>query len=368
MTINGGTVMAQAAATGAGIGGGYYDHGIVNHQTRRTRPRAGAALAGIGGSYNQKRQRTSTVARFTVKGGLDAQASAAATSVPAARWPSTAAFVSGSEPWPRRGHRQCLRSKRGRNGYNLRRYGHGYGRRLCRRYRWGNNGGGCAVEISGGTVTATGGQYGAGIGGGYGGTGGTNIISGGTVAATGGRYGAGIGGGLGGAGGAVTISGVILTATGSDFYGAGIGGGGGGGGGVVTISGGTVTANGVLLGAGIGSGGYADASSGGDGGTVTITGGSVTAGGGDFAAGIGGGDGDAGGTTTISGGEITATGGQYGTGIGGGTTTGSSNVNTIENAGRAHGDITADGLRDRRQVCRGHRGVPASSAGSEGQS
>jgi hypothetical protein len=192
---------------------------------------------------------------------------------------------------------------------------------------------GCTVEISSGTVTATGGQCGAGIGGGYGGTGGTNIISGGTVAATGGRYGAGIGGGIGGAGGAVTISGGIVTATGSDFYGAGIGGGGGGGGGVVTISGGTVTANGVLLGAGIGSGGYADASSGGDGGTVTITGGSVTAGGGDFAAGIGGGDGDAGGTTTISGGEITATGGQYGAGIGGGNNNGVIEGNTIENAG-----------------------------------
>jgi len=192
---------------------------------------------------------------------------------------------------------------------------------------------GCAVEISSGTVTATGGQCGAGIGGGYGGTGGTNIISGGTVAATGGRYGAGIGGGIGGAGGAVTISGGIVTATGSDFYGAGIGGGGGGGGGVVTISGGTVTANGVLLGAGIGSGGYADASSGGDGGTVTITGGSVTAGGGDFAAGIGGGDGDAGGTKTISGGEVIATGGKYGTGIGGRNNDGVIEGNTIENAG-----------------------------------
>ena len=178
-------------------------------------------------------------------------------------------------------------------------------------------------------MTATGGQYGAGIGGGYAAPAARTSFPAARSRRRG-RYGAGIGGGIGGAGGAVTISGGIVTATGSDFYGAGIGGGGGG---VVTISGGTVTANGVLLGAGIGSGGYADASSGGDGGTVTITGGSVTAGGGDFAAGIGGGDGDAGGTTTISGGEITATGGQYGAGIGGGNNNGVIEGNTIENAG-----------------------------------
>ncbi len=46
------------------------------------------------------------------------------------------------------------------------------------------------IEISGGTVTATGGLGGAGIGGGYNGTGGSNItISGGTVTAEGGEYG-----------------------------------------------------------------------------------------------------------------------------------------------------------------------------------
>ena len=136
----------------------------------------------------------------------------------------------------------------------------------------------------------------------------------GALTATGGDEGAGIGGGSGGAGGAVTISGGTVTANGSEFFGAGIGGGAGGAGGTATLSGGTVTANGGVMGAGIGSGGY----SGGSGGTVNISGGAVTANGGDWSAGIGGGDGDAGGTTTISGGEVTATGGKYGAGIGGG--------------------------------------------------
>ncbi len=57
------------------------------------------------------------------------------------------------------------------------------------------NGGGCTVEISGGTVTATGGDYAAGIGGGNNGGGCAVEISGGTVTATGSYYGAGIGGG-----------------------------------------------------------------------------------------------------------------------------------------------------------------------------
>ena len=143
----------------------------------------------------------------------------------------------------------------------------------------------------------------------------------GALTATGGEYGAGIGGGNNGACGTVTINGGIVTANGSEFFGAGIGGGGGGGGGTVTINGGTVTANGGEMGAGIGSGGYAG-SDGGNGGTVNISGGNVTAMGGNWSAGIGGGDGDAGGTVNISGGTVTATGGQYGAGIGGGNNDG----------------------------------------------
>ena len=63
-----------------------------------------------------------------------------------------------------------------------------------------------AVTIPGGTVTATGGPGSAGIGGGTLGSGGTIEISGGTVKATGGSHAAGIGGGWFGSGGTLTIS------------------------------------------------------------------------------------------------------------------------------------------------------------------
>ena len=115
----------------------------------------------------------------------------------------------------------------------------------------------------GGSFTATGGQFGAGIGGGYEAAGGTVTINGGTVTATGGQYGAGIGGGfdagIGGgneaAAGTVTVNGGTVTATGG-LYGAGIGGGYGAAAGTVTINGGTVTATGGENGAGIGGGQY----------------------------------------------------------------------------------------------------------------
>ena len=92
---------------------------------------------------------------------------------------------------------------------------------------------------------ARGGIYGAGIGGGSDGAGGTVEICGGTVTTVGNACGAGIGGGLCGAGGVVTISGGTVTTTGGDGDGgAGIGGGLCGAGGTVTISGGTVFAKG----------------------------------------------------------------------------------------------------------------------------
>ncbi len=118
------------------------------------------------------------------------------------------------------------------------------------------------AENSTGSLNATGGVYGAGIGGGDGG-GGTITINGGTITATGGGLGAGIGGGYMGAGGEITISGGTVDAT-SDT-GAGIGGGYMGAGGEINITGGTVdtTSN---SGAGIG-GGYSGA-----GGTFTANG------------------------------------------------------------------------------------------------
>ena len=168
------------------------------------------------------------------------------------------------------------------------------------------------ITINSGTVTATGGRFSAGIGGGHNGKGGRVTINGGTVTATSGSDGAGIGGGMDGSGGNITINGGEVTATGS---GAGIGGGSiKGSGGIITITGGTVTATGKYGGAGIGGGG-----SGGNGGTITISGGVVTAVCAASGAGIGGGGSSGnGGTIVITGGTVTASSGNYGAGIGGG--------------------------------------------------
>lgn len=101
-----------------------------------------------------------------------------------------------------------------------------------------------------------------------------DIETDGSLEATGGTNGAGIGGGRGGNGSNITISGGTVTATGGEG-GAGIGGGGNGEGSDIAISGGTVTANGGTDAAGIG-GGHD-----GDGSNITISGGTVNATGGD---------------------------------------------------------------------------------------
>ena len=79
-------------------------------------------------------------------------------------------------------------------------------------------------ENGNGKLIATGGDYGAGIGGGYSGNGSNITITGGKVTATGGDYGAGIGGGNQGNGSNITITGGEVTAAGGTT-GAGIGGG-----------------------------------------------------------------------------------------------------------------------------------------------
>ncbi|MBU5453356.1 hypothetical protein KQI10_09240 [Pseudoflavonifractor sp. MSJ-30] len=95
---------------------------------------------------------------------------------------------------------------------------------------------GSNIEISSGEVTAIGGNFGAGIGGGQAGSGSNITISDGKVTATGGGAGAGIGGGYVGSGKGITIEGGEVTAQG-DTGGAGIGGGANGTGSDVTISG-----------------------------------------------------------------------------------------------------------------------------------
>ena len=176
-----------------------------------------------------------------------------------------------------------------------------------------NNGGSLTIadEDKNGKLTATGGNYGAGIGGGYNGTGSDITISGGEVKATGGAYGAGIGGGWVGSGSDITISGGEVKATGGG-NGAGIGGGWGGSGSDIAISGGEVNATGGYAGAGIG-GGCNSAGS-----DIAISGGEVNATGGQHGAGIGGGQNGSGNNIAISGGEVKATSGENGAGIGGG--------------------------------------------------
>lgn len=110
------------------------------------------------------------------------------------------------------------------------------------------------------------------------------IIGSGTVTATGGNYGAGIGSGCNSSCGKITISGGTVTAIGG-FLAAGIGSGKGRSTtcGDIEISGGTVTATSDDSGAGIGAGYLSSC------GNISISGGTVTAMGGDSAAAIGSG-------------------------------------------------------------------------------
>ena len=206
------------------------------------------------------------------------------------------------------------------------------------------NNSGSNIEITGGTITATGGcnnnEAGnggaAGIGGGFNGSGTDIKITGGNVTANGsqkpdgtsGCQGAGIGGGYGKGGTNISISGedTVVNANGGK-YGAGIGGGAMGAGENITISDGAhVTANGGAQGAGIGGG----SGIGGNGSNITISGDKTyveATGGGDAeaaGAGIGGGfsgrygNVGKGSDITIEGGTVIATGGSVTSDSGGG--------------------------------------------------
>ena len=146
-----------------------------------------------------------------------------------------------------------------------------------------------ALNASSGTSSS---YYASGIGGNRGDNGnmkgecGNIVICGGHITAQGGYYGAGIGGGYYGGGGTVTIYGGTITAIGG-YNGAGIGGGQYKNGGTVTIYDGTITANGGTNGAGIGGGSSAA------GGRVDVYGGNIeaTGGSGSYTVGIGRGNG-----------------------------------------------------------------------------
>jgi|GEM_PF-6574896 len=211
-----------------------------------------------------------------------------------------------------------------------------------------------------GSLTATGGDNGAGIGGGNG-SNGSNITIYGTahVEATGGKDAAGIGGGNGANGTDININtangnsnSAYVKATGgsnttnsSSTGGAGIGGGTSGSGTGINIGGGTVIATGGDNGAGIG-GGYNKAGS-----SITISGGTVTANGGLSAAGVGGGYGGNGGGDvssgngiTISGGTVHAYGGYNGAGIGGGTSGNGTGITITGGTVTATGGASAAGI------------------------
>ena len=216
----------------------------------------------------------------------------------------------------------------------------------------GIGGGGCwgsgeDITIKGGTVTAAGGRFGAGIGGGLLGSGKNITITDGTVNAAGGQFGAGIGGGDRGSGEDITIKGGTVTAAGG-LQAAGIGGGNGGGGNGgggregsgknITITGGTVnTTGGDNGGAGIG-GGFL-----GSGEAITITGGTVNATGTD-GAGIGGGDEGNGKDITIKGGTVTADGGDYAAGIGGGERGNGEDITITDGTVNAAGGVSGAGI------------------------
>ena len=196
-------------------------------------------------------------------------------------------------------------------------------------------------EAGNGSLNAEGGELSAGIGACY--EQGTKniIITGGTVTATGGDGGAGIGGGGDGRnsdsnGKNITITGSTVTATG-DRGGAGIGGGAGesnrGNGNNITITGSTVTAisngcgqRGNGGGAGIGGGCNRNGSH------ITINGGTVTAEGGDHGAGIGGGAKGSGSNVTVSGAaQVTAIAGKGDRWDGAGATIGSGSGGSTRN-------------------------------------
>ena len=208
------------------------------------------------------------------------------------------------------------------------------------------------ATITGGTITANGGMLASGIGGGAGSRIGKIIgsgdveITGGTITATGNSGGAGIGGGLSGDGNVRISGGTIISAVsdGSDYGGAGIGGGHGGGGHVTITGDATVKeAQGFGGGAGIGSGIYGPI------GDVEISGNANVerAIGSDLGAGVGAGYGESGfpnvGKVTIKDNAKIglAKGGAGAAGIGGGYY--ESYISEEDTSSSGVGDVTIEG-------------------------
>ena len=342
ITISGGTISASGLVGGAGIGGGRGGAGSasgskieISGDTVITQASGRAGGAGIGGGLDGAGGTIEIAGSANVKmakGGAGAAGIGGGENNPA----KTKGFVDGGTITIS-GTAAVVAQGGGifQEGDTV----HGSGAGIGGGY--GGSGGSITIKNDP-SITAIGGWRAAGIGGGDGGTGGTILISGGTIKKAQGGFielndgsesfdrGAGIGGGAGCDGGSITISGgTILEAAGGTLA-AGIGGGEGGSGGSITISGGTIqkAAGGETGGAGIGGGNGGAGSA--DNGQISISGGEIqNAQGGFGAAGIGGGSTASGGTITISGTAIvTAVGGEKivlqeteyggGAGIGGG--------------------------------------------------
>lgn len=298
INIKGGFITAEGGGSGAGIGGGRGgDGGNITISGGEITVKSRESGAGIGsGSLG-------TRSNITIEGG----------SITATGGKFGAGIGGGSSS-----NEIVITIKGGtikeaRGGHSAAGIGGGYGIST----------GVEKIEISGGNITAKGGDTGSGIGGGKGNTVGEIIISSGVIRTEGGGWGAGIGGSEQGSGGKTTISGdAIIEAKGGN-YAAGIGAGSlGTDGGEITIKGGNIITTGGEWGAGIGGGQR------GSGGNITIEGGNIIATGGNYAAGIGGGygyslsgDQGSGGTIAISGDDaIVSAIGNSGAGIGGGHT------------------------------------------------
>ncbi|MCL2318144.1 MAG: hypothetical protein FWC44_03725, partial [Methanomassiliicoccaceae archaeon] len=186
---------------------------------------------------------------------------------------------------------------------------------------------------SDGSLTVTGNNTNAGIGGPNGTAGGTININGGTITVSA-NTGAGIGGGQNAAGGTTTITNkAVVNAAASS--GAGIGGGSAGSGGSITISGNAVVTATASSGAGIGGGSGSTA----NGGTIVINGNAkVTATSSSYGAAIGGGLGGSGGIINIGGKAVVNA---KSTAIAGGASIGGGGGNGV--SGGSGGTITISG-------------------------
>ncbi len=327
LVISGGTIDAEASKSGAGIGSGFGANGgtvyIYGGSTKATCWEKGA---GIGGG-NAENTHGGTV--YIYGGRVEAWGGKSAAGIGGGyEGMSGTIYITGADTW--------VKAVGGEDAAGI---------------GGGDEGGvsdACSITIMDGEVHAQGGMYAAGIGGGDHRSNPHIVIRGGSITAYGGVAAAGIGtgNGAGSYGSAIDIYGGTITATGGSYhmvphttsvddYGAGAGiGGGNASDAPINIWGGTITAtggDGVVVGntlntgaAGIGTGGY-----------VTTWADDfpvyepqhkirinsctrITAVGGTFAAGIGSGGYSSCPNIIISGGNIEATGHDGGAGIGSG--------------------------------------------------